>query len=127
MATRFANLGNHELHIARVDYYQRLMSAQQLGRGMWAVAITGQRQWGRDSAIGDGITSATMSLVTRCETREEADRMVEELTDLQPGLLPGSGSAWVFSAVKYCRTDYIGQQNIDRSQTRNCDRRIANL
>ena len=100
---------------------------QNLSRGKYAVAIIGRVTWERDEAIGDGITTASMSLVTRCETLEQAKSLAAELNDLEPGVMPGSGGAWVFEAVPYRRNDYIGQQNIDRSQTRDVDRRVANL
>ena len=44
-----------------------------------------------------------------------------------PGVLPGSAGAWVFEARPYRRNAFIGQQNIDRNQTRDSDRRIARL
>lgn len=92
--------------------------------GRWAVACIGSKQWMSEAAIGDGITSATSSLVTRCETREEAESLAEKMNDLEPGILPGQGFAWVFAAVKYSKSDYIGSQNWDRNQRRDCDRRL---
>jgi hypothetical protein len=98
---------------------------QNLSSGRYAVACVGSRQWMRESAIGDGITAATMALVTRCETHETAREIAQALNDAQPAILPGQGFAWVYEAVLYRRNDYIGQQNIDREQTRDCDRRIS--
>ena len=95
-----------------------------LSSGRYAVACVGSRQWMSSAAIGDGVTSATSALVTRCKTRVEAERIAAELNASQPTLLPGQGFAWVFEAVPYRHTDYIGRQNRERGQTRDCDRRI---
>lgn len=48
---------------------------QNVDAGTYAVAIVGYQAWRRDMAIGDGITSATSSLVTRCRTLKEAYRI----------------------------------------------------
>ena len=95
-----------------------------LSTGRYAVALVGYRGWGRDSAIGDGITAATMALVTRCETMAEAEDIAQTRNDAQPGIMPGSQDIPVFEAVKYQKLDYIGSQNAGCGQTRDCDRRI---
>ena len=100
---------------------------QNVSSGRYAVALVGFRGWRRDSAIGDGITAATMALVTRTETQAEADRLAAELNDAQPGVLPGSPDVPRYEAGRYNKTDYIGQQNRDRGQTRDCDRRICDM
>jgi len=76
------------------------------------------------AAIGDGITSATASLVTRVDTRTEAEAIAAAANDLQPGLLPGNGFAWVYAAVPYRIEDYLNQQ-AQQNGRRKCDRRIA--
>ena len=98
---------------------------KNLDSGRFAVAIVGSRQWMSSAAIGDGITTATMALVTRCDSRAEAERIAGEENAKQPAILPGQGFAWVYAAVPYRRSDYIGRQNRERGQNRNCDRRIA--
>lgn len=112
---------------ARRKLHARVMGSQNTKSGKWAVAIVGRREWRQRCGIGDGITAATMSLVTRCETREAAEALADELNDLEPGEMPGGASAWIFEAVPYVKTDYIGDQNIRRFQTRDVDRRIASL
>lgn len=109
----------------RVENRKRLHSLpRNLSSGRWAVACVGMRGWMQDMAIGDGITSALQSLFTRCETREEAEKLAEELNEAEPGVMPGSPSVFVFEAMPYKKTDYIGSQNRDRGQTRDVDRRI---
>lgn len=93
--------------------------------GKWAVAVVGMRGWRTDFALGDGITAALQSLWTRCETREEAEALALRLNDAQPGVLPGSPLVFVFEAMKYNKLDYIGSQNRNLGQTRDCDRRLA--
>ena len=99
---------------------------QNLSNGRFAVACVGYRGWRRDSAIGDGITAATMALVTRCETMAEAEAIAQARNDAQPGVMPGDHVP-VFEAVRYRKQDYIGSQNAGRGQTRDCDRRIYRL
>lgn len=99
---------------------------QNLGSGKWAVALVGWSGWCRQMAIGDGITRATIALVTRCETSDEAERIAAELNDAQPGVLPGSPDVPVFESRKYDKMDYISDQD-RRNGSRNCDRRIASL
>lgn len=112
---------------ARKALHAEISRKQNIDNGRWAVAIVGSKQWMSEAAIGDGITTATMSLVTRCQSKAEAEELADKLNDLEPGLLPGQGFAWVFAAVKYTKTDYISRQNVQRGQIRNCDRRIARL
>lgn len=104
------------------EFFARL--SVELDRGPWAVAVTGSRQWMSNAAIGDGITSATAALVTRCETREEAEAIADAANDLQPGLLPGKGFAWVYTAMEYDITDYLSQQD-QRNGRRSHFRRIS--
>lgn len=104
------------------EFFARL--PRELNRGSWAVAIVGSKQWGCDMAIGDGITSAMSALVTRCKTQQEAEDIAATANDLQPGLLPGQGFAWVYVAHRYDITDYLSQQ-AQRNGRRKCDRRIA--
>lgn len=119
---------NETRYEARIALHAEIMRTQNLTSGRWAVAVVGRQEWMRRSAIGDGVTSATMSLVTRCETKQEAEELADRLNDLEPGVMPQSGSsAWIFEAVPYKKTDYISGQNVRRSQTRDCDRQIARL
>ncbi len=104
------------------EFFARL--PKEIDRGRWAVAITGSRQWRFSAAIGDGITSATASLLTRCETEEEAEAIADAANDLQPSLLPGQGFAWVYQAMPYRIEDYLSQQS-QRNGRRKCDRRIV--
>lgn len=108
-----------ELH---EEFFRRL--PRELNRGRWAVAIASSKQWRSSAAIGDGITSAAVALVTRCETRQDAEAIAAAANDLQPGLMPGQGFAWVYEAVRYDIADYLSQQ-AQRNGRRNCDRRIA--
>lgn len=79
--------------------------------GRWAVAFDGIDQWRCSMAIGDGITKASMALVTRTETKAEAERIAERLRDMQPGLMPGRGAAYSVCVVRYCRRDYVSRQD----------------
>jgi len=105
------------------EFHARLR--RNLSSGRWAVAIVGSEQWMSSAAIGDGITSATAALLTRCKTKAEAEAIAAAANDLEPGLLPGQGFRWVYQALPYRRDDYIGSQNRQRGQRRDCDRRIA--
>lgn len=92
-----------------------------LTKGAYAVRVSYRTDGRRDFACGDGIVNATSTLVTRCDTREEAEEIAELLNDSQPR----TGLRDVHEAVKYSRNDYIGKQNIQRGQTRDCDRQCA--
>jgi hypothetical protein len=105
------------------EFFARL--PRNYDTGKWAVAVKGYKQWGSSGAIGDGITSATASLLTRCETQAEAEAIADAANDLQPGLLPGQGFAWIHEAVRYDITDYLSRQDL-RNGRRKCDRRLAN-
>lgn len=99
---------------------------QNLSTGRYAVALVGYRGWRRDSAIGDGITSATSALVTRCRTKAEAVRIAAELNESQPSVMAGSPDVPVYQALPYRRDDYLSRQ--DRANgSRDVDRRIAGV
>lgn len=100
---------------------------QNVTSGKWAVAITGWRGWRRDAAIGDGITSATAALVTRCETKAEAVELAAALNGEQPTILPGTPDVPVYEARRYNKSDYIGRQARLQNGNRDCDRRIVHL
>ncbi len=100
---------------------------QNVSQGNWAVAIVGYRGWMRDSAIGDGITTARSALITRVPTNEEADTIVARLTAALPSVLPGSPDVPVYAAVPYRRTDYIGRQQLECDGARDHYRRIVHL
>lgn len=95
-----------------------------LTSGNFAVAITGRRGYRTDYACGNGITEALNTLVTRCETREEAEAICAALNDSQPSEKPGC-MIDCHEVVAYRKTDYIGRQNRERGQTRDCDRQCA--
>jgi hypothetical protein len=97
---------------------------QNVTSGRWAVAIVGMKGWCRDSAIGDGITRATKALVTRCQSKKEAEELAQKWNDAQPGIMPGSQDVFVYEAVAYSKADYISQQD-QRNGMRDCDRQIA--
>lgn len=99
---------------------------QNLTTGRYAVALVGYRGWRRDSAIGDGITSATSALVTRCATKAEAAAIARDLNDAQPCVMPGSQDVPVYQALAYHRTDYLSRQDRDNGN-RDVDRRIAGV
>jgi hypothetical protein len=101
------------------------LTTRNLERGKWAVSMSGYRGWRRDSALGDGITSALHALVGRFETKEEAEAEARRLNDAQPHVLPGSSDVPVFEARRYDRTDYIPGQQLRTIGARDCDRRIA--
>lgn len=110
----------------RLSLLERLKAAPvNLSSGRWAVARVGMKGWDRDFAIGDGITSAGMALLTRCPTSKEATALADAWNDAQPNVLPGSPSVFIYAARKYVRHDYIDSQNIGRNQCRDCDRRIC--
>lgn len=102
-------------------------TTRNLSSGKWAVAISGMRGWCNDMALGNGITEAMHALVGRYQTKDEAEAEAKKLNDAQPAVMPGSPSVHVFEARKYDPTDYIGRQNLERGQNRDCDRRIANI
>lgn len=109
-------------NLSRQELLEKLCAMPQiLDKGKWAVAVVGMRGWMTDYAIGDGITSATASLRTRCDTKEQAEKLAEEWNDAQPGVLPGSPSVFVYEARRYDRNDYFCRQ----SAKRDCDRRIS--
>lgn len=97
---------------------------QNVTSGKHAVALVGYSGWRRESAIGDGVTKATMALVTRCGSKTDAARIAKALNDAQPGVLPGSKDVPVYEARKYAKTDYLSQQD-RRNGDRDCDRRIV--
>jgi len=111
-------LGN--VTLAELEKLPRTLSI-----GRWAVAIVGMRAWRRDSAIGDGYTTATAALLTRCETEGEAVALAARWNAAQPAVLPGSQAVFVYASMPYRRADYIGRQNLSRYQARDCDRRIG--
>ncbi len=100
---------------------------QNVTSGKWAVAIVGYRGWMRDSAIGDGITSALNALVTRCETKKEAEILAAALNAEQPAILPGSQDVPVYEARLYAKSDYIGRQAREHNGNRDADRRVVHL
>ena len=100
---------------------------QNVTSGKWAVAMVGYRGWMRDSAIGDGITSALNALLTRCETQQEAEELAASLNAEQPSVMPGSNDVPVYEARRYAKSDYIGRQARDLNGNRDCDRRIVHL
>ena len=102
------------------------MMIQNITSGKWAVAIVGYKGWRRDSAIGDGITSAQCALVTRCESREQAEAIVAEMTAELPGVMPGDPEVPEYEARVYRRTDYLSRQDL-RNGSRDADRRIVRL
>lgn len=111
---------------ARVIERRRLHDLpRNYSSGKWAVAVVGMRGWGSDYALGDGITAALQSLWTRCQTPEEAEGLARRLNDAEPAVLPGSPMVFVFECLPYNKLDYIGSQNRNRDQTRDCDRRLA--
>lgn len=95
--------------------------------GKYAVAIVGFKGWRRDSAIGDGITSALSALVTRCATLVEAKSLAERLNNQQPRVRPGSVDVPVYAACKYLKSDYLSAQQRRNGQSRGCDRKIVHL
>ncbi len=115
----WANKDRPELHS---EFWARLR--RNINSGRWAVAIVGSRQWMSSAGIGDGITSAAAALITRCATKAEAEAIADAANDLNPGLLPGQGFAWIYAAVPYDITDYLSEQ-AQRNGRRKCDRRIA--
>lgn len=100
---------------------------QNISNGRWAVAWDGYQGWRRSAAIGDGITRATMCLVTRCGSRAEAEALARALNDAQPGVLPGSQDVPTFGAYPYQKRDYMGRQAIQQNGARDCDRRILGV
>lgn len=99
---------------------------QNITSGKWAVALVGYKGWRRDSAIGDGITSAQCALVTRCESRQHAEAIVAEMTAKLPAVLPGSQDVPEYAVRAYRRTDYLSRQDL-RNGSRDADRRIVRL
>ncbi len=99
---------------------------QNITTGKWAVALVGYQGWRRDSAIGDGITSAQCALVTRCESRQQAEAIVAEMTATLPTVLPGSQDVPEYAVRAYRRTDYLSRQDL-RNGSRDADRRIVRL
>ncbi len=100
---------------------------QNVTSGKWAVAMVGHKGWRRDAAIGDGITAALNALLTRCDTKEEAERLAAELNDAQPAVLPGSQDVPVYEARRYAKTDYLSRQAREQNGGRDCDRCIIHL
>ena len=100
---------------------------QNVTSGKWAVAIVGYKGWRRDAAIGDGITSALNALITRCETKAEAEELAAALNAEQPSILPGSPDVPVYEARRYAKSDYIGRQAREQNGNRDCDRRIVHI
>jgi len=96
---------------------------QNLTSGQWAVAMTGYRGWRRTSALGDGITSAHNALITRCESRAEAEQLAARLND-GPSMMPGQPDVPEYDARRYRRDDYLSRQSL-RFGSRDIDRRIA--
>jgi hypothetical protein len=84
---------------------------QNLSVGDWAVVVDGYQGWRRDSAAGDGITSASMILVTRCLTRGEAESLASDLTKAQPHVMPGDQDVPTFAARPYRRSDLVSWQD----------------
>ena len=97
---------------------------QNISSGRWAVAWSGYAGWRETALIGDGITSATACLVTRCSTRQAAEALAAALNAAQPEVLPGSFSVPTFDARRYRKRDYIGRQAWEQNGQRDCDRRI---
>lgn len=97
---------------------------RETGKGRWAVACVSYRQWMCTMAIGDGITKATASLLTRCGTRKEAEAIVARIAELTPGVLPGSPGVYEYVAIPYDRDDYLCE-NVRKFGRRNCDRQIV--
>lgn len=116
------------MNTARTEQLEALRRRTRIntGSGKYAVAMTGYRGWQNNMAIGDGITSAQSALITRCETRAEAQKLAEELNDLQASVLPGSDSVPSYSAMPYDITDYLSADAL-RNGHRNADRRIATI
>ena len=83
---------------------------QNLTNGPWAVAVVGYRGWRRDSAIGDGITSALSAVLTRCRDRREAEVLAASLNAEQPTILPGTPDVPVYEARRYVQSDYLSRQ-----------------
>lgn len=100
---------------------------QNLTSGRWAVAIVGYREWRRESAIGDGITSALSALVTRCDSREEAEALAASLNAEQPAILPGTPAVPEYAAVQFDRSRFIGRQAREQNGIRSCDMRVVDL
>ena len=100
---------------------------QNITSGKWAVALVGYKGWRRDSAIGDGITSALNALVTRCETREQAEAIVSELAARLPAIMPGSQDVPEYEVRLYRKADYISAQARQYNGNRDADRRIVRL
>lgn len=99
--------------------------SQNVSSGHYAVALTGYRGWHRDSAIGDGITSATAALVTRCDSKAEAEAVAEEMNAQHAEPRPGSQDVPVYDARPYVRDDYMSRQA--KQNNRSCDRRIVRI
>lgn len=97
---------------------------QNVTTGRYAVAMVGYRGWRRDSAIGDGITSALNALVARCATMAEAEEIAEAMNAEQPHAMPGSKDVPVYEARKYAKSDYIGRQAREQNGNRDADRRV---
>jgi hypothetical protein len=89
------------------------------------VAIVGYKGWRRDAAIGDGITGALNALVTRTATKEEAERLADELNADQPSIMPGTPDVPVYEVRRYVKSDYISRQAREQNGNRDCDRRIV--
>jgi hypothetical protein len=100
---------------------------QNVNSGKWAVAMVGYKGWRRDAAIGDGITSALSALVTRCDTKAEAEQIAAELNAAQPAILPGTPDVPVYAAQRYAKRDYLSRQAYEQNGNRDCDRRIIHL
>jgi hypothetical protein len=92
--------------------------------GRYAVALIGTRGWNRDSAIGDGITSAHNALVSRHETRESAEAEARRLNEAQPHVMPGTQDVPVYDARPYRMDDYLSRQDRLNGRRRS-DIRIA--
>ena len=99
---------------------------QQLHTGRYAVALVGYKGWRRDSAIGDGITLALHALVTRCNTREQAEAIVAELNAPLPRVTPGGQDVPEYAVRLYRTTDYLSRQ-ARLNGDRDADRRIVRL
>ena len=95
-----------------------------LGKGKLAVAIISLQGWEFNMPLGDDITQASIALVGRYATEEEAKAEAARLNDAQPAVMPGSQAVPVFAALKYVAGDYICSQD-RRNGSRSCDRRIA--
>lgn len=100
---------------------------QNVSNGKYAVAMIGYRGYRREAAIGDGVTSATAALLTRCETMEEAEKIAAELNYSQPAVRPGSQDVPVYAAMKYAKGDYLSRQAREQNGSRDADRRIIHL